>query len=310
MIDYLVLVLHSLTMRDFQKFLDLIDVKMPNEAEQMVVYFENLRIEYYPNSQILKMKNSLHRFHNRVYADIKIDGNYNDFCFTDFYAICDLLSTLYFERDIKDFKVSTKFETGLNIDVGGYKPMDIMERYLSFQSHNSIVEIKTMEPWGGAIGKPTTMKGFMSDYQIKCYNKSVESKLVGINLMRLEVVYGELRKLRSVLGLDSHAEISLENLNQIESWKTLGGYIMSCYNNIKKIPLTDRDLTIDELNKIYAYCHKGLKKDLFKNLSRHYHTKYMDECKEVYNHIAKSEDNYHNVIEQKMLDKIEFLWKN
>lgn len=297
-------------MQDFQKFLVLIDVEMPKEAEKMVVYLENLKIEYYPNSQQLKTKNSLHRFYSRAYADIRIDGNHNDFCRSNFDSICYLLSEFYFEREIKDFKVSTKLETGVNIDVGGYKPMEIMERYESFQVHNSINLFETIDAWGGAIGKPLTRKVFMSDYQLKFYSKSGVSKLAGSNLMRMEVVYGQLRKLRSVLGLDAKEDINLENLMGVDNWKLFGDYLMTCYNNIKKIPLTDRDLTIDELNKIYAYCSKSLKKDLARHLSRHHYSQYMDECKGIYHHIDRSEDNFHNVIEQKILDKIEYLWKN
>ena len=310
MFDYTSANLHSYCMEDFKKFLELVDLQIPQESEKMKVKLENLQITFYPNSNKLNISNSLHKFYNRTYADLIIDGNHNDFCYSNFISLMFMFSEFYFERDLKDFELSTKFETALNIDVGGYKPMDIMERYLSYQSHNSIVAFKTIEPWGGAIGKPTTMKAFMSDYQVKCYNKSAESKLTGINLMRLELVYGQLRKLRSVLGLGVNAEITLENLTQIESWKALGSYIMNCYNNIKKIPLTERNLTIDELNKIYAHCHKGLKIDISKHLSRHHYSKHMDECKEVYNRIFKSKDNYHNVIEQKILNKIEYLWKN
>ncbi len=310
MIDYIVLVLHSLTMQDFKKFLDLIDVEMPKEAEKMVVYFENLKIEYYPNSKQLKIKNSLHRFYNRAYADIRIDGNHNDFCRSNFDSVCYLFSELYFKRDIKDFKVSTKLETGVNIDVGGYKPMEIMERYESFQVHNSINLFETIDAWGGVIGKPLTRKVFMSDYQLKFYSKSGVSKLAGINLMRMEVVYGQIRKLRSVLGMDAKEEINLENLMGVCNWKLLGNYMMDCYNNIKRIPITERNLTIDELNKVYAYCNKSQKKDLAKHLSRHHFSKYMDDCKEVYNLIDKSEDNFHNVVRDKILNKIDFLLKN
>src|SRR5690606_1311193 len=120
MIDYAVLVLHNVSWGEYIKLVELIDVVVPPESNRMVTYFENLRLEYYPNSNQLKMKNSLHKFFNRTLADVKIDGNYNDFRFSDFYVLCGFFSELYLRRDLKDFKLSTKFETGLNIDCGGY----------------------------------------------------------------------------------------------------------------------------------------------------------------------------------------------
>lgn len=304
MIDYTVLVISNFTFGDYQKFLDLVDIEMPTESEKMVVHLENLKLEYYPNAKMLKIRNSLHKFYNRTYADIKIDGNHNDFCFSNFVSLSYMLSEFYFERDLKEFKISTKLETGINIDTGGYKPMDILERYQSFQVCNSINHFETIDTWGGTIGKPKTRKVFMSDYQLKLYNKSAESKLAKVNLLRMEIVYGQLRKIRSVLGV---TDISLETLTELKSWLSLGNYLNDCYNNIKKIPFTSRDLTVDELNKVYAFCNKSLKKDLATHLSRHNYSKYIDECKEVYNKISQSEDNYHNVIGDKIFSKIKYL---
>lgn len=294
-------------MDDYKKFLELVDLQIPQESEIMKVKFENLNITFYPNSNKLNIANSLHKFFNRTYADVKFDGNYNDFCLSNFSSLMYLFSEFYFERDLKDFEVSTKFEAGVNVDVGGFKPMDIMERFESYQVCNSINSFETIDKWGGSIGKAIMRKVFLSDYQLKAYSKSAESNLSNMNLLRFEVVVGQIRKLRSILGVN---EITLQTLDNYNSWKVLGDYVDSCYRNIKKIPLNQRDLTIDELNKVYAYCNKNFKMDIAKHLSRHNYTKYMNECKDVFMKVSQQEDNYHNTLEEKISNKIKYLYSH
>ncbi|MFD1630232.1 hypothetical protein [Pseudopedobacter beijingensis] len=274
----------------------------------MIVFFENLRIGYYPNIQQLKIQNSLHRFFNRTCAEIKTEGSYNDFKLIDFCVVCYMFSEFYFERSLEDFKLSTRFETGVNVDCGGYKPMEIMQRYNSYQAGTSIVDFQTIEPYGSRIEKPTTRKVFLSDYQLKSYDKAVESKLSGRNLLRYEIVYGQIRKIRSVLGTQ---EINLGTLCKWENWKLLGDYLVETYSRIKKLPLiTSSKLTIEEINMIHAVSNKHLRKDLSTNLSRHYYSKYLNECKTVYNRISVLEDNYHEVMHKKIADKVKLLYTN
>lgn len=304
MIDYTSINLNSFSMEDFKKLLELLDLQMPQESEKMKVKFENLLITFYTNSNKLNISNSLHKFYNRTYADLIIDGNYNDFCYSNFNELMFMFSEFYFERDLKDFNISTKFETGVNIDLGAYKPMEIMEKFESYQVCNSINSFETIDTWGGKVGKPIMRKSFLYDYQLKAYSKSAESNLTNVNLLRFEIVYGSLKKLRSVLQVN---DITLETLTNIDSWKGFGDYLDNCYRNIKKIPLIDRDLTIDELNKVYAYCSKNFKKDISKHLSRHNYTKYMNECKEVYLNISQQENNFQNTVENKISSKIKYL---
>lgn len=308
MIDYTVLILKSVSLQDYIKFLERVDIEIPLESEKMIVFFEGLRVEYYPNIQQLKMRNSLHKFYNRVLADIKLDGNHNDFRLIDFKILASIFSELYFERSVNDFKLSTRFETGVNIDCGGYKPMDIIQRYESYQVGNTIVNFETMEPWGNSVGKPTVRKAFLSDYQLKFYNKSKEANLSKSNLMRFECIFGKVRKVRAVLGAN---EISLDTLCKWENWKLLGDNLVDTYSRIKKLPLINGEkMSIQEINMIHAVCSKNLKKDLSTHLSKHYYTKYLKDCKDVYEKISMSEDNFHQIIHEKISDKVKFLYTN
>src|SRR5690606_1657932 len=112
-----------------------------------------------------------------------------------------------------------------------------------------------------------------------------------------------------VLGVDD--EITLDALCKWENWKLLGDNLIDTYDKIKKLPLiNDGKLTIDEINQLHAYTNKRLKADLSGNLTKHYYTKYLKDCKAVYDRMSMSEGNFHEVVRTKIVDKVKFLYTN
>lgn len=139
--------------------------------------------------------------------------------------------SMIFERPTHDFLLSTPIEVGVNIDIVGLTPFEVISRYQSYLAGSSNNAFHTIEPIGK--GKPIMRKCFFSDYRIKFYDKSKQAKLIGQNILRYELVFNQLRKVRAILGRQS---LTLETLCERETWTCFGLYLVKVYKSIKKTP--------------------------------------------------------------------------
>jgi hypothetical protein len=256
----------------------LVNIDCPINSNRVHFDLYNLRINYFPNDRSLVVKNSLHKFYNSSVGDLKTADNYNDFHFTDMLAVADILSEVYFNRSIEELELSTNLEVGVNIEVIGYKPFDIIDRYLSYQVCNSSNSFVTCEPRGDK-GKPLMRKCYMSDYQLKFYDKSKQANINHMQILRYEVVFSQLRKIRAVLSKET---LTMKTLCEVDTWCCFGDYLLQAYNNIRKLPIIDLQVEIPALNKIHSYCDKHFKEDLIRSMSKSAYNRARIENKAVY----------------------------
>lgn len=243
----------------------------------------------------------MHCFYNAQYGGMQQPINYNDFTFFDFQIVCDMWSTVIFDRPLVDFKLSTRFEVGLNIEVEKYSAFDVIDKYLSFSS-TSTNSFYTCPP-SNLRGKPLQRMCYLSDYKLKVYDKSKQAELAKIGLLRYEVVYTELRKIRSALGLTANATITLQSLNSKEAWNKLFVDIVKMYDAIKKSPLLSDAISIEDIFKVHAYCNKSMADDIRRIMNPNSYKKLRASFKKVYNHYDQIQSNYHQIVRQKLVSK-------
>jgi CRISPR/Cas system CSM-associated protein Csm2 small subunit len=244
----------------------------------------------------------MHKYYNAMLGDLKQYVNHNDFTFFDFQLVCEDWSKNIFERPLEDFRLSTNFEVGVNIELTQYKPFDVLAHYMTYVT-TSTNEFYTCPP-KNLKGKPIQRMCYVSDYKIKGYDKSKQSEIVlKADILRYEVIYTELRKIRSSLGLSKTAEISLQTLNDKQAWHKLFTDIIKMYDAIKKIPLLSEGYHLEDIPKVHAYCNKIMAADFKRNMNINTYNKLRASYKKVYNHYDRLPTNYHMIVRRKMVDK-------
>jgi hypothetical protein len=215
--------------------------------------------------------------------------------------VSDNLSNIIFERPAKDFRLSTNFEVGLNIQLNEYSPFDVISRYMSCVT-TQINEFFTC-PRYKLKGKPVERLCCMSDYSLKVYDKSIQANIDEPGLLRYEMIYVQLRKIRCVLNLDSQDEITLSMLNSKETWHLLFKNLINMYDSIKKIPLVMEPLPIDVINHIHGYCSKIKADDIKRSMSANTYKKERKAMERVYDKYNLSAINYHQLVKERLIEK-------
>lgn len=249
----------------------------------------------------------MHGYYNALHGLLKQWVNYNDFTFFDFRVVCESWSKVIFERPLDDFKLSTNFEVGLNIDSKEYPPFDVIAKYMSYGT-TSNNEFYTC-PTPNLKGKPIQRMCYLSDYKLKGYDKSKQAKIVKQGLLRYEIVYTELRKIRRALKIADNCIVTLNTLNDLTAWDNLFNEIIKVYDNIKKIPLIPDAYPLDDIFKVHAYCNKNLADDIKRGMNINSYNKLRASYKGIYNHYDRLPINYHQLIRQKLVDKYNSLIK-
>ncbi len=299
MLDNISFSINNVSTDDFKKILLNIGIETPKISERIIISYYNLRIEYYPNSRILKIKNSIHKFYNAV--NNGLPHNSNDFDFEQFSSIVNFLEENT-ERSSNEMLIHSPFEFGLNINTGSVTPLYVISRYksCSINSHN---EFHTVLPRNG---KPFQKVCCFSDYRIKGYDKSIQGGITGKNIFRFEIVVTELRKLKHILKkADS---ITLNYLNDRDVWATLFEYMLSIYDRIAKIPYIDEITPVQDINSIYNYSEKLMAEDISKTMKRSVYQKFRKNSKDVYVTYDSKVENIHNKIRQQMVEKFKDLY--
>lgn len=284
----------------YRKFCDRIGAGFNIDAPKIQTKYYNLRFTYYPNSGILKIQNSFHKFYNQCF--LGIDGNHTDFSLQNFHAACHYLFDGLLEHDIKDTWVSAKTEFGINVDSSPHHPFFLISKWLSHQVTH-INEFFTIPPFSG---KPSQRTAYGSDYKIKVYHKKVSPiQLQGAvqkpNLLRYEIVITEIRKLRRILACD---EITVATLLEPQAWGLLFNFLLSTYQQVRKIPqLSSSVITEQHLNQLYRYCNPLMRKDLQEMMSKHHFNKLNASNRQVYEMYDNSSDNFFNELFERIKSK-------
>lgn len=281
--------------QEFERLTNRLGLLVPIDSDKVRFDWSNLRFNYYPNNQVLTLSNSLHKFYNVEFNDlIKQPINHNDFSFANFCTVAYYLSEAVFEKSLDDLHISSRFEFGFNISTDSHKPFDLLLKFQSCVTTHAN-EFFTVEPYKG---KPIQRNCRFSDWYIKGYDKGKQAGLNNINLLRFEIVVTEMRKLRQVLGTQT---TTVNDVCKQSAWHTLFKFLISTYDNIRKIPQIERIiLSIDEIYSIYGYSNKLLRSDLKQNLTDHYFQIINKQNKIVYDKFNLDDHNYHNIIRQKM----------
>lgn len=288
--------------QDFERLTHRLGLFAPIDSDKIKVDWSNLRFKYYPNNQVLTLSNSLHKFYNLEFNELLMSPvNHNNFSYSDFYTVASYLSEWVFQKSLNELNISSRFEFGFNISTDSHKPFDLLSKFQSCVTTH-VNEFFTVEPYKG---KPIQRNCRFSDWYIKGYDKGKQVGLNNINLLRFEIVVTEMRKLRQVLGTQT---TTLNDICNPLAWHTLFKFLISTYDNIRKVPQIDRIvLPVDEIHSIYGYCNKLLRADLKQHLSDHHFEILNKQNKTVYDRFNLSDNNYHNVIRQKMYNNYALL---
>lgn len=244
----------------------------------------------------------MHGYFNAMHSNMQQWLNHNDFTFFDFQIVCESWSKVIFERPLEDFELSTNFEVGLNIELERFKPFDVIARYMSYVT-TSINEFYTCPP-PGLKGKPIQRMCYLSDYKLKGYDKSKQADIIiAEDLLRYEVIYTELRKIRQTLDVPKLSKISLLDLNDQHIWHKLFCDLLKTYDAIKKIPLIPDGYPMTDVYKIHAYCNKIQADDIKNCIGKTDYNKLRAELKNVYDYYDQLPDNYHQIVRAKLVNK-------
>lgn len=179
---------------------------------------------------------SIHKFSN-MYGGGD-EQNYNDFSYCEFkYAINKLCNDLHINS--KETKI-TNLEFGFNLEVNENPKYLIEDNLLmfDFKDHNR------NQKFGGRGDFKEFEK---SDYSIKVYNKSKQSKIIGKNILRIEL------KISKPRYLEKFGIWNLEDLNE-QSFEILHKDFLK---NFEKLIIIDsstpcnRPRTDDEIYLVY-----------------------------------------------------------
>lgn len=299
MLDNIGLQLNEVSETEFSMITQRMGNRKPVNADKIQFKWESLFVQYFPNEKKLTLKNSVHKFYNGLLGGEDIGfSNHNDFDRWNLFTAAEYMTEV-FERPFSDFKVFSKFEYGLNIDTGVYKPFEIINRYKAC-IRNAANEFYTMPP---NTGKPYCRSCFFTDYRVKAYDKSMQASFIGKNILRYEIALQGLVMLRRVVKIP---EITLLDIISPDVWDVLFGNMIDIYDDILKIPL-GIPCSSDDLLSFHRYSDVLINADLKKLLSTSEYQALHNKDKKIFDRWNRDENNVHNVIRHRMTEKYSLL---
>lgn len=299
MFDNIGIQIENFPYEEFKLFVKMVDLEEPVKSEKMLLKWFNVRIEFYPNSRILKIKNSIHKLFSSITTGVP--SNCSDFHFADYEFLVEYLM-LALNRSSKEMKVFSNFEYGLNIDTGHSKPFDIISKYKSC-TINSVNEFYTYPP---KKGKPFERVCYFSDWRIKAYDKGIQAGFLDVKMLRFEIVITEIRKLKHILNYSN--SITLHDLNDRNVWARLFEHMLFIYDRISKIPDLAGPVSLVNLNSIYNYSDKLMGQDISKGMNKNAYDKFRRSAKNIYFGYDSLPENTHNLIQKKLIEKFKDLY--
>lgn len=261
-------------------------------GDRLQINWQNLRINYFHKTNIIRISNSLHKFYNGQILGLDTI-NSNDYTMTNVIETVEYLESV-FQRDCKEMKILGRFEYVFNIETGFYKPYgDIIDRFLSVVT----TATNPFNVFYNKSGKPYSKFCSFTHYTIKCYDKGKQSGLFGTNILRYEIVHHSSVKTKSVFACK---DISLADLLKKETWVKCYTMIMKSFDSIRVIAFPNDGIEI--YAKTLCYSYHTLNKDFKKSLKP-----MMAELKLIHNKLKESSSSPHSMVRKKMKEKFESL---
>jgi hypothetical protein len=296
MLDNVGLELSSVTLDEYNQIIKNLQVERPEDSDKMKVYWYNMQIVYFPKCQKLLIQNSLHKLFNLITKNV--NSNSNDFGLADLNMLSGWFSNVYFNRPLEDFRISRRFEFGLNVSTGNKKAIDIVNLWLSFKM-NPFYVVPPLKKGQ----KPLQRTCYFCDYKVKIYDKLKQEKACEINnknILRYEIAVEQLRKLESILGIKN---ISLKSVNEHEVWVKLYFYLLDVYDSIAKIPLIDERIPIEDIYTSYSYMDSIMAKTIKNNVKENSFKRMRERAKNVFLKYDMDNSNVHNILRLKIQNK-------
>lgn len=261
------------------------------------LFWENLRFEFVPYLNELWIRNSLHKFYNAVVRPIKIgQENYNDFSYVNLCETIDFLGGI-FDRKPEDFELFGKFEYGVNIDVAPYKPLDIINSYLSYAT-TRINPFYVDQPYEG---KPIGKSCYLTDYRIKFYDKSKQANIPQQGIFRYEICVGGVGRLKKLFNKN---RVTLLDLLDKCNLSKLTQSLMESYRKIKKLPFDQDTIPREIMLGLLAYSEPVMVKYDERRLTQWQFNQQRAEYKLLMDKYSNSPESIHTWVEYKLKDRL------
>lgn len=286
MCDNIKLFVFNFTLEEFENLKIFFRIEDTNIDSHQSMYFNlgNLRFNYYPNQQKLRIRNSVHKFYNGFINEL---GNTNStvFKYEQFVEVVDYLCNKL-NRKSSEIIVGGDFEFGVNIYFPkDFNIMNIITRYEYFKS-------TTLNPFSidkPHRGKPYQVSCALSDYRIKFYIKSTQEYISNNpnNILRFEIVVHYKRMLRQILLLQNPNTITLEDLVEHHNWCALANFLEEVYEYIVKKPILKQG----------TQTHLGQLTLMHTLLDYHFHLDVKDYFPEQFRGFRKASEEYRAIYE-------------
>ena len=272
--------------QDFAHLIENYVCKEPqNFGNKFLVDWQNLRINFYPETKIVNVKNSAHKFFNREIEKNDL-GNSDDFTRPNLIRTISLLEE-GFSREAKEMKLFGRLEYGINIPTGKLHPYDdIICRYQSIVKNFTNPFYDFYNPKGKVFAKFCPF----SNYTVKCYSKGHQMGISKMNVLRYEIANHTLEETRRLF---KKADVSVEDLKKKQIWILCLEKLLEIYELIRVIPTGEDG---EELySQMLCYSNSLIRKDFKQNLA-----KYQNTLKEVHDNYKNSKNNVHSVVKESL----------
>lgn len=295
MFDCLSYQIENFEKRDFNRLIENYIQKSPlNKGDWFQTDWQNLRINYFPNQNKIKVSNSLHKFYNSEIVGLGT-FNHNDFSFGQVNETINHLENA-FNRSSKEMKLLGRFEFGLNLNTESIKPFDIIDRYQSIVT----TATNSFNLMYNKYGKSTCKFCSFTHYTVKCYDKMKEMGVSGTNTLRFEIVCHSSVKTRQVFG---KKDVSLEDLLDKSIWDNCHNTIINSYDSIRMIGFPSDGAS--NYAKTLCYSFATINKDYKRHLKN-----VMSELKNAHDTIKNSTSNPHSMVREGLFNNYQKLILN
>ncbi len=235
MYDNVKLFVFNFTLEEFEELKVLLSKDSIIDRHQSESFdLGNLRFNYYPNQQKLRIRNSLHKFYNGLLQGLDYT-NSTVFKYEQFTEVVEYLCSIL-KRKSKEIIVGGDTEFGVNIYLpNNFNIMNIISRYEYYKS-TSVNPFTVDKPYRG---KPYQVSCALSNFRMKFYHKTKQENITNnlYNILRFEIVVHNIRMLRQILLLQCPNTITLEDLVEYDNWCALANFLEEIYEYIVKKPI-------------------------------------------------------------------------
>jgi len=297
MIDNISVKVENFKEKEWINLIHSLNIKsLVNKKNKQYVSWANLRLEYYPNSKEVWIKNSIHKFYNAIVREKSIgEVNHDDFGRKELIESIEYIC-LVFKRVESDFEVFGLFEYGVNINVNSYQPRDVYLSYLSYLSTSANYFYSLTPLKGKEIGVHCSL----SQYRIKFYDKSIQSELTQKGIFRFEICSYKIGRLKKILNKN---KVTFVELLSEETYLKLIYDLLDTYDRIVMSPIGIK-VPREVLKELLFSNHKvGIDYDKI-NLSKWKRDRKRKEQKKSFKEYSNLLTNYHHIVRDKILNKL------